>query len=162
MELNKARDIAEIASKDSQWILWVDGEIWGYVNTLDDAKKSIENLSSEIKRVMQLEHPHYTIECLTVDDKIKVKCLNPGWVYNSKWTAHTVFYQQICKFNLLTSSDSLPYPLPSIVPIQMTEESDVPHPPPPPVLKESTQENLKYKPARKRRNRGRAHKGLAL
>ncbi len=134
MKLSKPREIKEIPVPVSStlWLLWVDDEIWGYTSTLDEAEKSRDDLSQEIKKVIQKEHPQWFIECLNIEDKVKVKCLHPGWVYNSKWTAHTIRYESVCKFNLQEPIDLTPYMRsPIFAAIQKQEEAVQPTTRPP-------------------------------
>nr|QBK87725.1 MAG: hypothetical protein LCMAC202_00610 [Marseillevirus LCMAC202] len=97
MELSNARAIKDM-SGDALWLLWVDDEIWGHTDTFEDAAWFLTMISAAIIKELQKDHPQWTIELVSIEEKVvKVKCLHPGYVYNSRWTAHTVRYEPVFK-----------------------------------------------------------------
>ena len=128
-------DGTSVVTDSAQWLLWVDNEIWGYASTLDDAQWFLTKISQEIKTSLQTENPLWIIKCLTTNENtIEIKCLHPGWTYNSKWVAHTVRYETINK--LIRE----PTRKPLII-------KEIPTPPTPPPMSE----NAKPKARRNRR-----------
>ncbi len=122
----------EMAVKDTLWILWVDDEIWGYAGTVDEAKHFLTMISAEIGKELQHNHPNYSIESVPADEKVvKIKCLHPGYVYNSSWTAHTVRYEPV---NKLQKDTAIPLTLkraPSIDNVKAIDKSSKPATRPP-------------------------------
>ncbi len=83
-----------------QWLLWVDNEIWGYVDTLQDADWFLTKIAEEISAEIGKMHKKWKVITKNIcTDKIKVRCINPGYVYNSKWTVHTVRFEQVFKLH---------------------------------------------------------------
>jgi hypothetical protein len=161
MELSKAREIKETpaTAQNTQWLLWVDDEIWGHVSTLEDAQWFLAKISSDVSNELKKAHPQWTIDCETAEDKVvKVKCLHPGYVYNSRWTAHTVRYEPVYKlirdntestrkrapsFDAIQNQDKTaqpatrpPTPRPEEKEGTVVSETAPPPPPPPPALDE--------------------------
>lgn len=98
MGLSNACEIKGTFSPDTQWLLWVDDEIWGYVSTLAEAKSFLTKISSEIKKELSKEYPQWIVDSEAIDEQtFKIKCLHPGRIYNSKWTAHTIHYTTVYK-----------------------------------------------------------------
>lgn len=85
------------STTNTQWVLWVDNEIWGFVNTNTEAQWFLTKISSEILKELQKENPSWKVSLETCEDTIKVRCVSPGYLYNSEWDAHIVKYEPIYK-----------------------------------------------------------------
>ena len=80
---------------NTQWLLMVDGEIWGYVQSEDIAIKTAEKIANMYKDELLTENPHWIIDLVKLNETVKVKCINPGYIYNSRWTVHRISYEPV-------------------------------------------------------------------
>lgn len=80
---------------NTQWLLKVDGEIWGYVESEEAAIKSAEKIANMYKDELLSENSNWNIYLVKLNETIKVKCINPGYIYNSYWTAHRISYESV-------------------------------------------------------------------
>lgn len=107
MELREAG----VASEGKKWLLWVDDKIWGYTEQLEEAKNSLLQIAESIKGDLEKEHPTWRVEYVVVDERVKVKCINLGYIYNSKWLAHSLRYEAINKFAPRVPKPPVPPPV---------------------------------------------------
>lgn len=118
METFSARKITEqyLENNADQYVLWVDNELCGYASSEEESKSLLSDISEKLAAELRGVNPHWNIECVKIDDTlVKVKCTNPGYVYNSRWTAHSVRRQLVKKLIIKEAENSGEYCVNTIV-----------------------------------------------
>ena len=108
MTTKTPREVVDLPAmtKDESWIIRVDDDIWGCAHSKEHAEKIIKDVADVISEHLKEVVPHWQINLDTKkENTIKVKCLHPGYVYNSSWTAHTVSFNVV---SMLEPSETLP------------------------------------------------------
>lgn len=80
---------------NTQWLLKVDEETWGYVVSEEEAIRTAEKIANMYKDELLKENPHWNIDLVKLNETVKVKCINPGYIFNSRWTAHRIRYEPV-------------------------------------------------------------------
>jgi hypothetical protein len=78
----------KVVGSTEHFLIWIDKNLWGCVDTLDESKNILHQLAEKIVQKLHAVHPSWTIETVSSDGQIKVSCLQPGYIYNTRWTAH--------------------------------------------------------------------------
>lgn len=110
-----------IAKTNAHWILWVDDEIWGWVESLDDAKYFLANISENIKN--RLTKENWDITKTEEEEKVILRCVNHGYLYNTR-EKHIIRYESVYK--LVREVSSPVCRIPSIENVIDTERSSNP------------------------------------
>ena len=85
------------------WLLWVDSEIRGYSDSLEDAYFNLEKISSELVDKIKKEHTVWNVSIKRLTkDHLQINCVHPGYVYNSSWVAHNIHCTRNEKLSPLT------------------------------------------------------------
>lgn len=77
-----------------KWLVNVDNEVWGYVNNITDAKFFTNKIVKDLVDEFSKKYPKFEISTTNVTNGIKFRCIDRGYVYNTKFT-HIIHYEKV-------------------------------------------------------------------
>ena len=87
--------MAAVQTGNSVYIVLVDGVQYGYTTNYKSANETLVTIANELASELKTKYPDGSVEYVKSDDKLKIKCIQTGYIYNSKWTAHTLHFTPV-------------------------------------------------------------------
>lgn len=116
----------EGAHSSSVWLIVIDEKIWGYVASADEVKSAFSYLAEKFIADIKKANPVWNAEAKQVSDThMQIRCIQPGYVYNSEWIAHNFTAQQIKMYKQPNDNQS-----PILLPFPADTETPAPAPAP--------------------------------
>lgn len=99
----------------SVWLIVIDEKIWGYVASADEVKSAFKYLAEKFIADIKGANSGWNAEAKQVTDvHMQIKCIQPGYVYNSEWVAHNFTAQQVKMYKEPNDNQTpilLPFPV---------------------------------------------------
>lgn len=80
---------------NSVYVIYVDGVHDGYTTNYKSANEMLVTVANKLVIELLKKYPDCQVEYVKSDDKLKIKCIQKGYIYNSKWTAHTLHFTPV-------------------------------------------------------------------
>ena len=92
--------IVEIdGAHSSVWLIVIDDKIWGYVPSNDSVKSAFKFLADKFIEDIKTANPNWKVEAVQLtEEKMQIKCIQVGYVFNSEWIAHTMIASPIKEY----------------------------------------------------------------
>ena len=96
------------------WLIVIDEKIWGYVPSSDTVKSAFKFLADKFIADIKSLNPTCTVEAVQLtEEKMQIKCIQPGYVFNSEWIAHTIIASPVKQYKEPNDNQSpilIPFP----------------------------------------------------